>query len=503
MRNNINDINNIESKEVFKWFEEISKIPRESGNEKEISDFLVKFAKDRNFEVYKDFANNVIIKKRGTSGYENKDAVIIQGHTDMVCEKTKDSKHDFKHDGIELIVEGDILRANDTTLGADDGIAIAIGLALLDSKNIAHPPIEFLATTSEETGMDGALAIDGKYLKGKTLINIDSEEEGIFLVSCAGGLNAVVEFEIEREILNKNLKEDFKDNFKEGFDECLKIEITGLKGGHSGIEIHKQRANAIKILGRLLYSVKECTNLVFVEGGSKHNAIAKNSKAIIITKDVVKSDKIKNILEESAKKIKNEYKTEDGQMQINIEKIDKSKERIKECIKKEISDNIIDFMNLAPDGVLYMSRDIKGLVQTSANNGVLKEENGKLIFTISIRSSLKSSLEEISSIVEIAARKTNAKFEIENEYPAWEYDANSKIKDIALKVYKKVTGKDAKVEAIHAGLECGILKKVLPEVDMISFGPDINDVHTPLEHLSISSVDRTWKFLKELIVNLP
>lgn len=476
------NIKNIESKEVFKWFEEISKIPRESGHEKEISDFLVKFAKERNFEVHRDSVNNVIIKKCGTAEYENKNAVIIQGHMDMVCEKTKESKHDFRKDAIELIIEGDILRANGTTLGADDGIAIAMGLALLDSKNIPHPPIEFLATTSEETGMDGALAITGEHLNGKTLINIDSEEEGIFLVSCAGGLNTLTEFEIKRE----NIKKDF---------ECLKIEISGLKGGHSGIEIHKQRANAIKILGRLLYAVKRDIFLAFTEGGAKHNAIAKNSEAIITTKN---AEKIKNVLEELSKKIKNEYKTEDAQMQIKIEKI----ENIKECITKEISDNIIDFMNLAPNGVLYMSREISGLVQTSANNGVFKEENGKLIFTISIRSSLESSTEEIASIVKIASKRTNAKFEKVNWYPAWEYDKNSKIKDIALLVYKKMTGKDAKIEAIHAGLECGILKRVLPEVDMISIGPNLYDVHTPAEHLSISSVDRTWKFLKELIINL-
>ena len=476
------NIKNIESKEVFKWFEEISKIPRESGHEKEISDFLVEFAKERNFEVHRDSVNNVIIKKCGTAGYENKNVVIIQGHMDMVCEKTKDSKHDFRKDAIELIIEGDILRANGTTLGADDGIAIAMGLALLDSKNIPHPSIEFLATTSEETGMDGALAITGEHLNGKTLINIDSEEEGIFLVSCAGGLNTLTEFEIKRE----NIKKDF---------ECLKIEISGLKGGHSGIEIHKQRANAIKILGRLLYAVKKDICLSFIEGGAKHNAIAKNSEVIITTKN---AEKIKNILEELSKKIKNEYKTEDAQMQIKIEKI----ENIKECITKEISDNIIDFMNLAPNGVLYMSREISGLVQTSANNGVLKEENGKLIFTISIRSSLESSTEEIASIVEIASKRANAKFEKVNWYPAWEFDKNSKIKDIALSVYKKITRKNAKIEAIHAGLECGILKRVLPEVDMISIGPNLYDVHTPAEHLSISSVDRTWKFLKELIINL-
>lgn len=251
----------------------------------------------------------------------------------------------------------------------------------------------------------------------------------------------------------------------------------------------------LKFWERLLYAVKKDICLAFIEGGTKHNAIAKNSEAIIITKY---ANKIKNILEELAKKIKNEYKAEDSEMKIKIYKC----KNVKECISKRISDNIIDFMNLAPDGVLYMDRDIKGLVQTSANNGVLKEENGKLTFTILIRSSIESFLNEIASIVEIASKRTNAKFKRVNEYPAWEFDSNSKIKDKAIKIYKKITGKNAKIKSIHAGLECGILKKVLPKVDMISIGPDIKDVHTPNEHLSISSVERTWKFLKGLIINL-
>lgn len=476
----LDNFNNLDSKEVFRWFSEMSQIPRESGHEKEISDFLVKFAKDRNLEVYQDKENNVIIKKKASKGYENIKPVIIQGHMDMVCEKTKESKHDFRKDPIELIVEGDILRANDTTLGGDDGIAVSMGLALMDSKDIEHPALELLVTTAEETGMDGASAVTGEHLDGKTLINIDAEEEGVFLVSCAGGLNTLVDFDIKKEANNS---------------ETLKIEVSGLKGGHSGIEINNQRANAIKVLGRLLYAVKNDINIVCIEGGAKHNVIAKHAEAVIAAKDI---NKVKSVIEEAAKNIKSEYRVEDPDLQIIVSKSDSSKE----CYTKELSSNIIDFMMLAPDGVLYMSRDIEGLVQTSANNGVLKEENNKLTFTISIRSSVSSSSNEIALRVESAALRTNANFRRTSEYPAWEYDADSKVKDIALQAYKKITGKDAKIEAIHAGLECGILKKPLADVDMISMGPNIWDVHTPKEHLSISSVDRMWKVLKELIVNV-
>ncbi|WP_300711371.1 aminoacyl-histidine dipeptidase [uncultured Brachyspira sp.] len=476
----LSSFEHLDSKEVFRWFYEISSIPRESGYEKEISDFLVKFARDRNLEVYQDKENNVIIKKKSSKMYENRNAVIIQGHMDMVCEKTKDSNHNFRKDGIELIIENDILRANNTTLGGDDGIAVAMGLALLDSECIEHPALELLITTAEETGMDGAFEITGEYLCGKTLINIDAEEEGVFLVSCAGGLNALADFNIKKEANN---------------NEALKIDISGLKGGHSGIEINNQRANAIKVLGRLLYAVKNDINIVCIEGGAKHNVIAKYAYAVISAYDM---DKVISIIKETADNIKSEYKIEDPNLKITFSKY----ENAEECYTKELSNNIIDFMMLAPDGVLYMSKDIEGLVQTSANNGILKEENNKLTFTISIRSSVSSSLNEIASRAESAALRTNADFKRAGEYPAWEYDAFSKVKDTALRIYKKVTGKDAEIKAIHAGLECGILKKTLPNVDMISMGPNIWDVHTPKEHLSISSVDTMWKVLKELIINI-
>ncbi|TVL42575.1 aminoacyl-histidine dipeptidase [Brachyspira hyodysenteriae] len=476
----LNNFDNLDSKEVFRWFEEISKIPRRSKHEKQISDFLVKFAKDRNLEVYQNKENNVIIKKEASKGYENIPPVIIQGHMDMVCEKTSESKHDFDKDPIELIVEGDVLRANDTTLGADDGIAVAYGLALLDSKDIEHPALEVLITSDEEDGMSGAFSVTDEHLNGKTLINLDSEVEGTFWVSSAGGINTVAEFNIEKEA-NSN--------------SALKIEVTGLKGGHSGMEIDKQRANAIKILGRVLDSVKDDINIAYIEGGSVHNAIAKSAYAVITAKDV---NKVKNTIEKLYENIKFEYRTADPNIKILIS----NAENVKECYKKELSNNVISFMMLSPDGVLYMSKDIEGLVQTSANNGVLKEKDNKLTFTIFIRSSVESSSNEIVSRVKTLASITNSNFIYRDGYAAWEYDPNSKVRDIAIKAYKTITGKDPQVASVHVGLECGILKKALKDTDVISMGPNIYNVHTPREYLSISSVDRIWRILKEIIKNI-
>ncbi|KLI18816.1 aminoacyl-histidine dipeptidase [Brachyspira hyodysenteriae] len=476
----LNNFDNLDSKEVFRWFEEISKIPRRSKHEKQISDFLVKFAKDRNLEVYQNKENNVIIKKEASKGYENIPPVIIQGHMDMVCEKTSESKHDFDKDPIELIVEGDVLRANNTTLGADDGIAVAYGLALLDSKDIEHPALEVLITSDEEDGMSGAFSVTDEHLNGKTLINLDSEVEGTFWVSSAGGINTVVEFNIEKEVNNNS---------------ALKIEVTGLKGGHSGMEIDKQRANAIKILGRILDSVKDDINIAYIEGGSVHNAIAKSAYAVITAKDV---NKVKNTIEKLYENIKFEYRTADPNIKILIS----NAENVKECYKKELSNNVISFMMLSPDGVLYMSKDIEGLVQTSSNNGVLKEKDNKLTFTIFIRSSVESSSNEIVSRVKTLASITNSNFIYRDGYAAWEYDPNSKVRDIAIKAYKTITGKDPQVASVHVGLECGILKKALKDTDVISMGPNIYNVHTPREYLSISSVDRIWRILKEIIKNI-
>ncbi|MDO5717733.1 MAG: aminoacyl-histidine dipeptidase [Tissierellia bacterium] len=467
--------------EVFKWFEEISKIPRCSGDEKRISDFLVDFARERELEWIQDEELNIVIKKSGSSGYENSDAVIIQGHMDMVCEKSADSKHDFSKDPIKLIFEGDDLRADKTTLGADNGIAVAYGLAVLDSDNLKHPPIELLVTTNEETGMDGAAGVNGDNLSGKTLLNIDSEEEGVFLVSCAGGANNLISFKV--------------DSVKNS-DQGYRIKIRGLKGGHSGMEIINQRANAIKILARILYELKSNIDfrLSYIDGGSKHNAIPNYAEAIVATKD---AEKLNEIIDYMILSLKKEYEVQDPDMEIVVEKAD-----MENVFEDEVAGNIIDFLMMAPDGVQSMSEEIDNLVQTSLNVGVLTLDDGVVNITVSIRSASESSLLEIQNKLKIMADRSNADYKITNSYPAWEYEKDSKVRDLSIKIYEELTGKKAEIGSIHAGLECGILKRALPEADMISFGPNIYDVHTANENLSISSVENVWKFLVKLLEEL-
>lgn len=479
----MNPLQNTEPKEVFKWFYEISQVPRGSGNERAISDFLVKFAKDRNLEVYQDKAMNVIIKKPGTAGYEKAPTVIIQGHMDMVCEKEASSNHDFLKDPIKFVVKGEMLYADKTTLGGDDGIAVAYALTVLDSKDIPHPPLEVLITTEEETGMGGAMALTDEHLQGTRLLNIDSEEEGVFLVSCAGGANIHVFFDIKKEAA--------KGKF-------LKITVGGLLGGHSGIEINKQRANSIKLLGRILYNIKqnEKINIVEISGGSKHNAIAKNAYAVIAAEN---TEAVLKIVEKMTADFKNEYRAVDKLLTVTANETQNSSGQM---FTKELTLNLIDFMASIPNGVQYMSMEIHGLVQTSLNNGVLEEIDGRIKFTTSVRSSVKSALDEIVDILRIQAERCGAEFKKASEYPAWEYSPDSPVRDAAVNVYKKLNNKEPLITAIHAGLECGLLKKTLPKVDAISFGPNLYDVHTPNEHMEIASVERVWKFLLAYLAEL-
>ena len=479
-------LENLEPKKVFGFFEDLTRIPHGSANEKEISDYLVKFAKERNLEVTQDDALNVIIKKPATKGYENVPGVIIQGHMDMVCEKSKDSKHDFKKDPLELrIVDGEFVYATETTLGADDGIAVAYGLAILDSNEVEHPEIEFIATTEEETGMDGANALDVSNLKGKILLNIDAEEEGVFLVSCAGGVMAFPEIKTEFESFN---------------GEALKLEVTGLKGGHSGMEIHKQRGNANKLMGRLLYTLsKEVNfNIASINGGSKHNAIPRDCKTIISVKkeDI---EKVKEICTRVENDLKNEYRVEEPNVHIIIENSDK----LDKQLTKKVTDNLTTFLVVVPDGVQSMSKDIHGLVESSLNVGIVETLEDKIKFVAAIRSAVKSKKFEIADRIEALCKAIGANMDKDSGYPEWQYEPNSKIRDLSVKTYKDLFGKEPKITALHAGLECGLFKeKMAPDVDMISFGPDLFDVHTPNEHLRIASVERYYRFLTELLRNM-
>ncbi|MBP2026133.1 aminoacyl-histidine dipeptidase [Peptoniphilus stercorisuis] len=472
---------NVEPKEVFKWFYEINQIPRCSGDEKRISDFLVDFAKKRNLEVYQDEALNVIIKKEATKGYENSDIVIIQGHMDMVCVKEKDSDHNFDIDPIDMYIDEDFIKANGTTLGADDGIAVAMALAVLDSNEISHPKLEVLITTNEETNMGGASELKAGILEGNILLNIDSEEEGYFLVSCSGGASVETLFKIEKESLNK---------------EGVEISIDGLLGGHSGSEIDRQRANAIILLGRILREIEKNQEILISEinGGIKHNAIPSHSFAKIYVEDI---NSAKEIVNNISKELQNEFRVEEKDLKVVVKDVN-----LENIYTKELSKNLINYIMTVPNGVISMSKDIDGLVETSLNNAIIEEKDGYISYITSVRSSSISELKFIIDKLFVIGNNYNLDVSIVNQYPAWQYEANSKVRDLSLKLFKDLFNKEAETTAIHAGIECGLLKGVLPDCDMISYGPDIFDAHTPKERISISSTIRMWEFTKELLKNL-
>lgn len=471
---------NIEPKEVFDWFYEINQIPRCSGNEKNMSDFLVEFARERNLEFIRDEVGNVIIKKPASEGYENSLPVMIQGHTDMVCVKNDDTVHDFLCDPIEMYVDGDFLRAKGTTLGGDDGIAVAYGLAILDGE-YRHPDLEVIFTVSEETTMIGASSLKKEMLNGKRLINIDSDKEGYFLLSSAGGYTIRTEFDIRREKKTQD---------------AVEISVSGLAGGHSGQDIILKRANAFKIMFSILDEIRKNNDLQIADvfGGSKSNVIPGFSKAVITVEDFEKA--IASI-EKISKEIKDKYADSDKNLKIAYKKVN-----VEEQFTRELTDSLIDYFSMIPDGVIAMSKDMDGLVETSLNTGVIKNEDGKIVAETLIRSSLDSSLDEVFETLKNAAKKTGAKIELTDRFPVWEYKKESEMRDIAAKTYREVFGEDAKFEAIHAGLECGFFENLIPEIDMISFGPDMLDIHSTNERISISSTNRMWKFLKKYLENL-
>ncbi|EOD01588.1 Aminoacyl-histidine dipeptidase (Peptidase D) [Caldisalinibacter kiritimatiensis] len=477
-------LNNLEPNKVFEYFEEISQIPRGSGNEKAISDYLAQFAKERDLDVIQDEALNVIIKKPATKGYENAPVVILQGHMDMVCEKNKDTIHDFEKDPIKLKVEGDIIRAEGTTLGADNGIAVAYCLAILDSNDIPHPSLEVVITTEEETGMGGASKLNPENLDGKILINIDAEEEGNFFVSCAGGVRTKVILPVEWENADESL-------------ETYIVKVRGLKGGHSGMEIDKGRGNANKIMGRILKDLNTTFDIKLsdLSGGAKMNAIPREADAVIMvdSKDketiVQKIEKWNNIL-------KNELKSSDPDVNILFEKFDNNDKKV---LSKQSQDKAISLLQIILNGIQTMSMDIEGLVESSTNLGVVTTKENEIMFESAVRSSVKSLKKAIVEHTQTVAEVVGAKLVTESDYPEWEYNPDSNIRKIMQKVYKEKFNKEPKLTAIHAGLECGLFKEKLGDIDMIALGPNMYDVHTPNEHLSISSTARTWELLLDVL----
>lgn len=474
-----------EPKRVFHYFEEICKIPHGSGNTKEISDYLVEFAKEHDLKYVQDSMNNVVIYKDATEGYENAPTVIIQGHMDMVCEKRPDVEHDFTKDGLKLSVKDGYISANGTTLGGDDGIAVAYGLALLESKEIAHPALEVLITVDEEIGLLGAKGFDGSVLKGRRLINLDSEEEGSIWISCAGGLSAYSRIPVQRV---------------EAEGEKVTVKISGLMGGHSGAEIDKNRANANILMGRFLYGLKKKAGyeLISVNGGQKDNAITRECIAVLMT-----SDENIEIMKEYAtyvqEKLREEYTGSDEGITIDVHNDGNQQEMVMHPTSRE---RVLFYLVNVPFGILKMSGTIEGLVETSNNIGILRTDEQEVLAVSSVRSSVGAARDAVADKIEYLTEFLGGDFEIQGAYPAWEYRKESPLRDKMVEVYKEIYGEEPKVVAIHAGLECGLFYEKIDGLDCVSLGPNMKDIHTSEEVLDIASTERVWKYLLKVLESL-
>lgn len=479
-------LSDYEPKQVFRFFEEISAIPRGSYNEKAVSDYCVQFAKERNLEVYQDGLYNVVIIKPATAGYEEAEPVIIQGHLDMVCEKTADSHHDFTKDGLALYVDGDYIKADGTTLGGDDGIAVAFALAILDDERIEHPRLEVIFTVSEEVGMDGAAGIDLSMISGRRMLNLDSEEEGCLLSGCAGGNSSVIRLPIRYEEIPT------KDGCYQMAGNVCDITVSGLLGGHSGVEIDKNRANANIIIGRCLMALKRnqiSFDIISLAGGNKENVIPNTASVRLVIYDYAAAVPVVQGLQET---LLAEYRNTDGGINLTITLSDVQDDF--KIITKETTEKILLLLGGLPNGIQKMSGDIGGLVETSLNLGIMKMENDMFTMAYSVRSSIGGSKESLTDKIRIIAQAAGAELTVRGNYPAWEYKADSRLREDMIRIYEEMYGQKPVVQAIHAGLECGILAEKLPGLDCISFGPNILDIHSVQERMSISSVKRVWEY---------
>ncbi|OON95678.1 MAG: aminoacyl-histidine dipeptidase [Epulopiscium sp. Nele67-Bin005] len=478
-----NVVDKVQIQEVFNYFETLSSIPRGSGNEKEVSDYMVTFAKNLGLEVKQDQNYNIYIYKPATKGYENCPTVILQGHLDIVCEKDKETEFDFEKQGLNLFIDGDWIKAKGTTLGADNGVSIAYQMAVLADNTLEHPALECLMTTEEETGMGGVDNMHPEYLNGKILINIDTTHEGEFLVSCAGGARAYLSLPLE-----------FEDNSSENVS--YHVHIQGLVGGHSGGEIHHERANANVLMGRVLevcnnkYNIKLST----IDGGTKDNVITRECDATISVQKS-QSEAFLKTIQELEQSFKDEYSAQDPNIFILAKQVDTAGQ----VIKDDVLEKLISIIRLLPYGVQGMSHQLENLVETSLNVGILTIENGEFLAKTSVRSSVLTRKLELLSRVEWVAKLSGAKCDIGSDYPAWQYAPESKIRDLAVKVYNEKYETPAEIKAVHAGLECGFLSQKLEGVDMIAFGPNMLEIHSPNERVSISSMARVYDYVATLL----
>lgn len=469
---------------VLNLFEEINKVPRKSKNEEKIAKWLVSWAEKNGFKAHTDEVMNVLIEVPATPGYENKPVLVFQGHMDMVCEKTPESKHDFSKDPIKHVFHGDWLKADGTTLGADNGIALALAMVIATDKSVIHPPLELLFTIDEETGLTGANYLKPGWLKGKVLLNLDSEDEGVFTVGCAGGRDTKIEF-----------KPEWKPYCADRV--VMELKVSGLSGGHSGVDIKLQRGNANQILARVLDAVNAVTPVKIgdINGGSAHNAIPRDAVCVIgVKKDDVK--KAEEIVRDLTKKIKQEFAKTDPNLAVAVHE-----KKGFDGLMMTTGDSIklVDMMMSMPHGVAAMSNDIEGLVETSSNFATIKNAEGVVTILSSQRSSVMSRLDWMTGKVEKSAGVAGAVAKSGNGYPSWEPNMKSQLLAKCVAIYEKMYNVKPVVEVIHAGLECGIIGSKNEGMDMISYGPTIKNPHSPDEKMFVPSLDKIWDFTVELL----
>lgn len=475
-------LENCKPERVFHYFEEICNIPHPSYHEEKISNYLVDFAKAHGLEYYQDDLFNVIIIKEAAKGYEDKEPIIIQGHMDMVAEQEDGCTKDMLNEGLDLRVQDGFVDAIGTTLGGDDGIAVAVALALLEDENLKAPRLEVIITVSEEVGMEGAAGIDVSMLKGHKLLNLDSEEEGVFTVGCAGGCRLDVVYDFERvEVSGKRIE----------------IEINNCEGGHSGAEIHKGRGNASHLVNRILTVASQTADFSLVEytGGTKDNAIPRSTSAVIMLTNE-EFDKIGDLLINEASAIADEYAITDPDMEITITD---GEPATMMAVPAADTKKIIALINAMPDGVQNMSHDIEGLVETSLNLGILETGDDYLRFAFAVRSSVDSAKLALVRKIENIAAAFGTKTSKHGIYPAWEFKRESSFRDEMIKLYEEMYGRTPVVLTIHAGLECGLLGSKIPGLDAVSIGPELYDIHTPKERLSIASTERMYEYVKKVL----
>ena len=472
----------LEPASVFGYFEEICAIPHGSRNTRQISDYLVNFAKSHDLRYIQDDSDNVIIFADATPGYEDHPAIILQGHMDMVCEKDADCTIDMSAEGLDVTHDGNVVYARGTTLGADNGIAVAMGLAILSDNTIPHPPIELLITSDEEIGLLGAAAADLSELKGKSLINLDSEGEGVFTVSCAGGCVANISLPVDRHAV---------------YGPCIRLVVDGLQSGHSGADIHRNRANANKVMGEFMSRIQKLMPLCLTSlaGGAKDNVIPGSCQATLVAMGI-NLERINGIAEQLQTEVREQFDEPNATVQaFDVDALGGN------SLSTQSTAKVIELLCAAPNGVQSWSQDIDGLVQTSLNMGVVKLGD-RMNVTLSVRSSVNAEKQELLQQLKKLADMFEADYAEDGAYPAWEFKKESHLRDVMVATYRELFGKEAKVEAIHAGLECGLFTEKIPGLDCVSIGPQMHDIHTSRERLEIGSTQRTWEFLLAVLKNL-